>query len=229
MSLTNQKSLAKKAAGEKAAELIPDRSIVGLGTGSTAHYFIQALIARCQKGFMVKAVSSSEASTKQARNGGIEMVDLNDVAKIDVTVDGADEIDPQKRMIKGGGGALLREKMVANASDEMIVIVDKSKLVDKLGAFPLPVEVNPYGYKLTQRMIERAGFKSSLRVKEGQTYITDNGNYILDLKFAHLSFEPEELNQMLKSIPGVLETGFFFGLAGRVIVGDQEGKVEIWT
>jgi len=229
MSFTNQKSPAKKAAGEKAAELVEDRSVVGLGTGSTAHFFIRALINRCEKGLQIRAVSSSEASAKQARDGGIEIIDLNDVEKIDVTVDGADEIDPEKRMIKGGGGALLREKMVANASDEMIVVVDDSKVVDKLGAFPLPVEVNPFGYKLTERMIEREGFTSRLRVREDQIYKTDNGNYILDLEFAHLSKEPEELDEILKSIPGVLETGFFFGLAGRVIVGDREGKVKIWT
>lgn len=229
MSLTNQKSLAKKVAGEKAAELIEDRSIVGLGTGSTAYFFIQALIERCQKGLMIKAVSSSEASAKQASAGGIEVIDLNNVAKIDVTVDGADEIDPEKRMIKGGGGALLREKMVASASDEMIVVVDESKVVEKLGAFPLPVEVNSFGYKLTQRIIEKEGFKATLREKEGQTYITDNGNFILDLEFRHLSAQPEELDQILKDIPGVLETGFFFNLAGRVVVGNQEGKVKIWT
>ena len=229
MSLTNQKNLAKEAAGKEAAKLIQDQSIVGLGTGSTAYFFIQALIKRCQDGLKIKAVSSSEVSAKQASDGGIEVIDLNEVARIDITVDGADEIDPQKRMIKGGGGALLREKMVASASGEMIVVVDESKVVDRLGAFPLPVEVNPFGYKLIKRQIEKHGFRAELRKKKGQIYITDNGNYILDLQFQHLSGEPEEHDRVLKAIPGVLETGFFFGLAGRVIVADQKGKVKIWT
>ena len=203
--------------------------VVGIGTGSTAYFFIQALIERCQEGLKIKAVSSSKASAELAKEGGIEILDLNDVEFIDITVDGADEIDSKKRMIKGGGGALLREKIVANASNEMIVIVDESKVVEHLGAFPLPVEVNPFGYELTKRQIEKQGFRAALREKEGKTYVTDNGNYILDLKFQHLPGEPEEHDQVLKEIPGVLETGFFFDLAGRVIIGNQEGKVKIWT
>jgi len=229
MSITNHKSLAKKVAGEEAAKLIQDQSIVGLGTGSTAYFFINALIRRCEEGLKIKAVSSSEASAKQAIAGGIEVIDLNELAKIDVTVDGADEIDPEKRMIKGGGGALLREKIVASASDEMIIVIDESKVVSRLGAYPIPVEVNPFGYKLTKRRIETHGFRATVREKEGKIYITDNGNYILDLQYQHLSGSPEEHDQVLKSIPGILETGFFFGLAGRVIVGDSKGKVKIWT
>ncbi|NGX58105.1 MAG: Ribose-5-phosphate isomerase A [Chlamydiae bacterium] len=228
MSFTNQKSPAKEAAGAEAAKLIQNNMIVGLGTGSTAFFFIQGLIKRCKKGLKIKAVSSSKSSEQLARDGGIEVLDLNDIEKIDMTVDGSDEIDHQKRMIKGGGGALLREKIVVNASDEMVVIVDESKVVDELGEFPLPLEVVPFGYELTKKQIEKKGYRTTVRKKENEIYITDNGNYIIDVQFKHLSGTPEDHEEVLKNIPGVLETGFFFNLAGRVIIGDHEGKVEIW-
>ncbi len=229
MSSTNDKSQAKKAAGYAAAKLIEDGMVVGLGTGSTAYFFIEALIERCRSGLFVKAVSSSQASKTQASSGGIEMVDLNTLDKIDMTVDGADEVDKQKRLIKGGGGALLREKIVANASHEMIVIVDESKVVERLGSFPLPVEINPFGFDFTKRLIEKKGFKATARKNGNQLYVTDNGNYILDLKFDHLPGQPEEHDSTLKKIPGVLETGFFFDLAGRVIVGCSSGDVKLWS
>lgn len=228
MSLTNQKSQAKQAAGEEAAKWIEDNTVVGLGSGTTAYFFIQALIRRFKKGLNIQAVSSSKHSEELAKKGGIPVLSLNEVEKIHMTVDGADEIDPQKRLIKGGGGALLREKIVANASDEMVVIVDWSKVVEGLGEFPLPLEVLPFGVEMTKRKIESRGYKAVLRHSKGKVYITDNGNYILDVQFKHLSGIPEEHENILKNIPGVLETGFFFHMAGRVIIGDETGKVEVW-
>ncbi|MBS0620917.1 MAG: ribose-5-phosphate isomerase RpiA [Verrucomicrobia bacterium] len=212
----------KKAVGYKAAELIENGMRVGLGTGSTAFYFIERLIERCRTGLKIHAVATSIQSQKMAEEGGIPLLPITEVTALDVTVDGADEIDEKKRMIKGGGGAHVREKIIAAMSREMIVIVDESKLVKELGKCKLPVEILPFAAKATLHHIEKAGYRGHFR-----DFVTDNGNYIVDIHFGTTLFHPEEEHERLRAIPGVVDTGFFFNLAGRVIVGFADGTVAI--
>lgn len=217
----------KKAVGYKAAELIESGMLVGLGTGTTAFYFIERLIQRCREGLRIRAVASSNHSLEQAR-GHIPLVDIEYVTSLDVTVDGADEIDPQKRMIKGGGGAHVREKIIASMSRELIIVVDESKLVSALGKCKLPVEILPFAKKATFQHIVKAGYHAEFRhQKNGDLFVTDNGNYIIDIHFTDLRTKPEEDHETLIHIPGVVDTGFFFNLAGRVIVGFVDGQVVI--
>lgn len=215
----------KRAAGIAAAALVEDGMLVGLGTGSTATFFIESLIERCRTSdLQIQAIATSDRSARQAAAGGIALLDPATISTLDITVDGADEIDKQKRMIKGGGGALLREKIVATSSGEMIVIVDESKVVDHLGGFPLPLEVAAFAYNATLYKVCSLGYDGAMRkTKDGQLYITDNGNYIIDITFPHRCISPEKDQAALKAIPGILETGFFLGIAGRVIVGQNDG------
>lgn len=219
---------AKMAAGKAAADLVEDGMLVGLGTGSTAACFIVSLIERCRtSALQIQAVATSERSAKLAAEGGIALMDPNAISTIDMTVDGADEIDRKKRMIKGGGGALLREKIIASSSGEMVVIIDETKLVDQLGGFPLPVEISAFAYNATLYKVCSLGYNGVMRkTKDGQLYITDNGNYIIDISFPNGCTSPERDEAALKAVPGVLETGFFFGLAGRVLVGYRDGSVK---
>lgn len=217
----------KKAIGAKAADLIQDGMLVGLGTGSTAFHFIETLIARCREGLKIHAVASSEQSYAQAKAGGIPMMDIQKVTVLDITVDGADEIDPLKRMIKGKGGALVREKIVASMSREMVVIVDESKLVPQLKG-SLPVEIIPFATQATLHKLEKIGYKGKWRhKKDNSLYITDNGNYIFDIDFSSPIKNPEEHHELIRRVPGVVDTGFFFNLAGRVIVGFPDGQIVI--
>jgi ribose 5-phosphate isomerase A len=219
----------KKAVGKAAAGLIQSGMVVGLGSGSTAHFFIQELILRQQQeGLTIRAVASSNESYQLAQKGGIPLLDINQISSIDITVDGADEIDTVKRLIKGGGGALVREKIVASMSRELVVIVDETKLVSKLGKRMLPVEIIPFGIEATRHHLEKLGYAGHWRkTKEGSLYLTDNGNFILDIQFHTLREEPENDHEMIRRIPGVVDTGFFFHLAGRVIVGFSDGQVAI--
>lgn len=227
MPAANEQS-AKDAVGKMAADLIQDGMTVGLGTGSTAACFIRSLIERCHKGLKISAVATSKRSELQARQGGIPILDINFLSSLDIVVDGADEIDHQKRMIKGGGGALLREKIVANMTHQMIVIVDHNKVVDRLGVFPLPVEVVAFANEVTLQKIKAMGYQAEFRREaEGGLYLTDNGNYIIDVKFKEPLLFPERDHRVLRSIPGVVETGFFFNLADRVLVGNEDGTVDI--
>jgi ribose 5-phosphate isomerase A len=217
---------AKRAAGYQAVEHVKDGMIVGLGTGSTANFFIEALIAAHKAGLRIQTVASSKRSEELARAGGLPVLTINEVTHIDLTVDGADEIDPQFRMIKGGGGAHIREKILASSSAEMIIIVDESKLVPSLGKGKLPLEIIPYGSAWTQKKIEELGYKGKWRLKEDKTYfITENGNFIFDIQFTTPPELPETVHEALMQIPGVVDTGFFFGLADRVIVGHADGTV----
>lgn len=226
--MTTVKNPAKEAAGQAAALLIKDGMRVGLGTGSTASYFIDSLIQRCRAGLKITAVATSELSERLALAGGIPFCDITRITSLDVTVDGADEIDFQKRMIKGGGGALLREKIIASMSKEVIVIIDEHKLVKHLGKFPLPVEIVPFAPAAIIHKILQKGFQGQLRRSaDGQIYHTDNGNLIFDITLKVPLEAPESLNILLKSIPGVVETGIFCNLAGRVIIGYDDGRVEI--
>ncbi|MCB1181071.1 MAG: ribose-5-phosphate isomerase RpiA [Chlamydiia bacterium] len=225
LGVTKQEEI-KKSLGETAATFVKEGMLVGLGSGTTASFFIDALIKRCQEGLNIKAVSSSIASLKRAEAGGIHTLDMKFVKRIDLTIDGADEIDSQNRMIKGGGGALTREKIIASSSDKMIVIVDESKLVKALGCFGLPLEILPFGYLATIEKLQNLGYSGSLRLKEKNIpYITDNQNYIFDVKTPDYFDHPEKDHVKIIQIPGVIETGFFFHLASKVLVGYSDGKV----
>lgn len=216
----------KKAVGLKAATLVEEGMLVGLGTGSTASYFIESLIERCKNGLKITAVSSSVRSLNMAKGGGIPILSMDDVISIDLTIDGADEVDPKKRLIKGGGGALLREKIIASTSKQMVVIVDESKLVQTLGQFGLPIEIIPFGYKATIAKINLKGYEGTLRLKnEGSPYQTDNGNFIYDIHHPSSFPNPEEDHDRIINLPGVVETGFFFNLPLRVLVGQSDGNV----
>lgn len=218
---------AKRAAGYKAAELVEDGMKVGLGTGSTAYYFIEKLIERCKKGLKVEAIATSKKSSAQAKAGGIPLIDPKELTYLDIDVDGADEIDHHKQMIKGGGGALFREKIIASAAKEMIVVIDESKLVEKLGAHPLPIEITPYGYPSIVEKLKRLGLQGKLR-KDGEVfYLTDNGNMILDARIEKLDEDLNSLDRKILRIPGVIESGFFWNLAGRVVIGYNDGNAEI--
>lgn len=218
----------KKAVGYKAAEFVQDGMRVGLGTGTTAFYFIEKLVQRCREGLKIHAAASSTRSFEQAKKGGIPLLDLDTINSLDLTVDGADEIDPMKRMIKGGGGALVREKILASMSQEMIVIVDENKLVSALGKCKLPVEILPFAKMATLHHISKAGYSGEFRKQtDGSLLFTDNGNLIFDIHFNELRENPENDHEALIHIPGVVDTGFFFNLAGRVIVGFADGQVVI--
>ncbi|CAN7754831.1 ribose-5-phosphate isomerase RpiA [Paenibacillus sp. LjRoot153] len=215
---------AKKAAAELAIEEIQNGMIVGLGTGSTAYWAIQGLGVRVQNGLHIQAVATSVASENLAKELGIPLIPFADISEIDVTIDGADEVDPDWHLIKGGGGALLREKIVAFSSKKLIVVVDESKNVAQLGAFPLPVEVVKFGYELTIRKLRALGCEPKVRVTDNQPYVTDNGNYIIDCHFGSIP-NPAELHQAINAIPGVVENGLFVGMASQVIVGYKDGSV----
>ncbi len=220
--------IGKKSAGEAAAELVQEGMCIGLGTGSTSNYFIKRLAERCASGLKITAVASSQKSAELAKKLGIPLIDIDPLIVLDLTVDGADEIDPQKRMIKGGGGALLREKIVATMSKEMIVIVDAKKCVLELGSSLLPVEIVPFAWKATLHHLASKNIHGNLRfTAEKLPYVTDNGNYIYDIAKEVIVGDLEALNQKIAAVPGVVETGFFFKQAGRVIVGHEDGHVEI--
>ncbi len=219
---------AKKNVGEAAAALIKSGMTVGLGTGSTSSAFITALAARCVEGLNIKCVASSKASHALAQSLSIPLIDISTVNRLDITVDGADEIDDEKNMIKGGGGALMREKILAAMSDEMVVIVDEGKVVSRLGKFPLPVEILPFGLPATIQHLATLGYKGEIRGKaNGEPFITENGNVIYDLHLPTRIEDPKRLYNTLLNIPGVLENGLFIGYAGRVLIGRFDGKVEI--
>ena len=213
---------AKRAAALKALDWIDDGMCVGLGTGSTVQFFIEELIKRCKEGLKITAVASSERTHKLAQEGGISLT--YHFIDIDVCVDGADEIDSEKRMIKGGGGALFREKIVASASKKMIVIVDDQKKVEKLHKAKVPVEIFPLGHLAA---VKKMGKPGEFRMDGDDFYMTDNGNYIFDISLQSELSDPESLHNELIRIPGVIETGLFFGLPVTLVVGYGDGKVEV--
>ncbi len=223
---------AKRAAAAHALTYIRNGMKVGLGTGSTASEFVALLGERVASGLAVTCVPTSERTATQAKRLGITLASLDEEPLLDLTVDGADEYDPALRLIKGGGGALLREKITAAASRRMIVIADASKAVDVLGRFPLPVEVNRFGLAATRRAVteaaQRSGCKGTvdLRTTDGHDYVTDGGHLILDCRFGRIP-DPEALAARLASIPGVVEHGLFLGMASAVIAGTSAGEVTI--
>ena len=216
----------KKLTGEKAAEYISDGMVIGLGTGSTAYYAIKKVGEMVRDGLNIKAVPTSKETAELALEEDIELIELSQVEKLDITIDGADEVDPDFNLIKGGGGALLREKIVAAATERLIIIVDESKLVNKLGDFLLPVEVTPFSWEYTQKMINRLGSTSKIRKKDGEIFVTDNNNYILDCDFGKIE-NPGELTIELNKIPGVVENGIFANMAELIVVGYNDGKIDV--
>jgi ribose 5-phosphate isomerase A len=213
----------KTLAAQKAIEWIQDGQTLGLGTGSTVHHFLTALGQRVQQGLRVRGVPTSQATAVYARQLGIPLLGNEEPWDIDIAVDGADQVDPNFNLIKGGGGALLREKIVAKAARQFIVIVDQAKQVARLGLpFPLPVEIVPFGWRTTQRHLEHMGWPSPLRHKAGEPFLTDNGNYILDLHIPEIT-NPSALESSLNRIPGVVECGLFVMLTSLVIAGTNNG------
>jgi ribose 5-phosphate isomerase A len=215
----------KQLAGNAAAKFVEDGMIVGLGSGSTATFFIYALAQRIQSGLRIAGtVASSQASKDLAENLGIPVSDLDTHPELDLYIDGADEIDSQLRLIKGGGGALLREKIVASASRRFVVVGDITKQVTQLGQhFPVPVEVVPFGATPVRKRLEALGASVQIRQLAGNTFITENGNVILDCTFPNGIADPEDVNARMRSIVGVVETGLFLNMATQAIIGGPNG------
>ena len=217
----------KKQLGKYAADLISAETTIGMGTGSTVYWLIQELASRIKEGFSVKVVPTSLQTKKLAAEAGIATVELNDVDSLPVTIDGADEIDGQLQLIKGGGGALLQEKMVAAVSEKLIIIADESKYVKQLGHFPLPVEVIPAGWKQVQKKIMTAGCSKVIpRMINDQPFVTDAKHNILDCYFEKID-NAAALNIFLHLIPGVVETGLFVNMANKVVIGYADGRIEM--
>ena len=211
----------KQRSAEAACEYVKDGMIVGLGTGSTAEFAIKKIGELVRNGLSIRGIPTSDATKILAESEGIPLIDFSETMFIDLTIDGADEIDTNLNMIKGGGAALLREKIVASASREEIIIVSSSKLVQQLGAFPLPVEVIPFGWQVVFNQLESLQGNPELRRKRGQPSVTDQGNFIFDCHFRKIE-NPEQLEQHLNMIPGVVENGLFINLCTRMIMADGE-------
>jgi ribose 5-phosphate isomerase A len=218
---------AKRRAGERAVEYVEDGMTVGLGTGSTAYWMVERLGERVREGLRVRCVPTSRRTEEQARRLGLPLVGLGEVLELDIAIDGADEIGPGLALIKGGGGALLREKLVASAARRFVVVADASKRVEVLGRFPLPVEVVPFAWELTARRVGAVvSVEPALRRDErGEPYVTDNGNLILDCRCGEI-VDPARTERELKALTGVVECGLFVGMAESAVVATDEG-VEI--
>lgn len=219
---------AKQAAGYRAAELVEDGMVIGLGTGSTAYYVIEKIGMRvAEEGLKVSAIATSNASEELARKYNIPLIAAADVDSLHVAIDGADEFDGNLALIKGGGGALLREKLVAINSERFIVIAGDDKRVEHLGQFKLPIEIVPFTYEWTLHQLrKRYDVQFEMRMDNNELYVTDNGNYIVDAAFGKIE-NPAVLSEELKSMIGVVEHGLFVGIADMVIVGHEDGSTEI--
>jgi ribose 5-phosphate isomerase A len=232
MVIQTDASVLKRAAAARALDFVQDGMKLGLGTGSTAEAFLDVLAVRVRAGLKVQCAATSERTAEKARGLAIPLADLDALAPLDVVIDGADEADRALTLIKGGGGALLREKIVAASSQCMIVVADASKLVNKLGRYPLPVEVVPFGHATTADRITRAldglGYGDApavLRVRDGTPIVTDSGNFIYDLALREIE-NAARLAQALSAVPGVVEHGLFVGIAQRLVIA-YEDRVEI--
>ncbi len=221
----------KKAAALSAMKFVKPGMNIGLGTGSTARHFIEALAAKVKQGLDIRGVPTSKATAAFAEKLGIPLTSLQVHPYLDLTVDGADEFDSEFRLIKGGGGALLLEKIVATSSKYMVVIADESKRVKKLGKFPLPVEVIPFGARATAWKMERAFKflklepKMNIRMNGSEPFLTDGQNFIIDCVLGEIP-EPERLDTLLNSVPGVIDTGLFCGICGIILMGTPKGVKE---
>jgi ribose 5-phosphate isomerase A len=217
----------KQAAARASLCFVHEGNIVGLGTGSTAAYAVRFLAERVQAGLKIRGIPTSVATKEVAEGLGIPLTTLDDFPQIDVTIDGADEIDPDLRLIKGGGGALLREKIAASASRQLVIIADSTKQVSVLGRFPLPVEVVPFARPVVAKKITALGASVSLRADAaGKPFITDEGHYILDCNFGQIP-DPSALASQLKAVPGVVEHGLFIGMANVVLIGSGDKVLEL--
>lgn len=215
---------SKILVGEEVVKYIKDGMKVGLGSGSTMFYMVQKLGERVKKeGLNIIGIPTSSETAEWANEFGVPFTDFSNIQQLDIAIDGADEVDPNLQLIKGGGGALVREKIVADAAKEFYVIVDDSKTVDHLGAFSLPVEVVPFGWQVTAAKVAKLGCDPILRRKDGEIFVTDNRNYILDCNFNKI-LEPEKLHNDLKSMVGVVETGLFINMTTKLLVG-KDGEV----
>ena len=227
---------AKRAAAAKAIEtFLRDGMTIGLGSGTTSRWFVRILGERVTSGLRVTGVPSSKSTGQLAQEVGVPLADLNDVSQLDLTIDGADEIDGKGRMIKGGGANLLWEKIVATASKRMVAIVDESKVVERLGRFPLPIEVVPFAWRSTERHLQRlfkdegfADVRIDVRGSLQEPLITDSGHYLLDCHLRAIP-EPESLAAKLNLIPGVVEHGLFINIATDAVVGHSSGEAEVVT
>lgn len=225
---------AKFVAAKRAAEFVQDGMRVGLGTGSTAAWLVRCLGEMVRdNGLRIRGVPTSTRTAQLARDVGIEVITLDEARWLDVTIDGADEFDQELNLIKGGGGALLQEKIVATASDQMIVIADAAKEVETLGAFPLPCEVIPFGWRTTQALIEETlismdvmGRTTTLRMNGDKPYVTDEGNFIIDLHLNRIE-NARQLALVLNQMPGVVENGLFVDICDVVIIGNSDGRIEL--
>lgn len=217
----------KKMAGEKAVEYVEDGMILGLGTGSTVEYTLRKLGELVKDGLKIKGIPTSMHTGKIAKECNIPLTTLEENPEIDLTIDGADEVDSELNLIKGGGGALTREKIIAYHSKKEIIVIDETKIVKALGAaFPLPVEVVKYGWTSTKKTLEEFGCTAELRKIINDPYLTDNSNYILDCGFERIE-EPEQIEKDINNIPGVVENGLFIGLVDEIIVGSKQGIVTL--
>jgi len=208
----------KQVAAEKAVEFIEDGMVVGLGTGSTVAFMVKKLAEKVGEGLNITTVSTSTVTTKLAESLGIRIVNFDDISEIDLTIDGADEVDANLNGIKGGGGALLFEKIVAASSRKNIWIIDSAKLVDNLGKFPLPLEVVPFGIEHTVSKLKKGGYNPELRMADEKIFLTDGNHYTIDLLLKKIK-APINLEIELKKLPGIIETGLFINIADMVIVG----------
>ncbi|HLZ88485.1 MAG TPA: ribose-5-phosphate isomerase RpiA [Puia sp.] len=224
--MDNQAVNGKKIAAGKAIEFIRNGMTLGLGTGSTAYWAIQGIGEMVKQGLSVKAVATSIQSESLARELNIPIIPFSEVDRLDITIDGADEVDEKLNLIKGGGGALLREKIVAAATRFYIIIVDESKLVRHLGKFPLPVEVVPFGWELTMRRLSELDCTPRMRMAGDKPYFTDNQHYILDCQFGEI-LDPPALHRKVSDITGVMEDGFFINMADIVVAGSPHGETRI--
>jgi ribose 5-phosphate isomerase A len=217
----------KEAAARASLRFVKDGQVVGVGTGSTAAYFIQLLGEQVKNGLKIRSIPTSDRSREMAAELGIPLTTLDECQEIDVTVDGADEVDPQLRLIKGGGGALLREKIVASATKQLVIVADATKRVPVLGKFPLPVEVIKFAQALVAKEIQALGAAVELRRgADGKPFLTDENNHILDCRFGKIP-DAEGLAQRLSDMPGVVEHGLFIGMASIVLVANGSEVVEL--
>ena len=213
----------KKIAGEKAVEHIEAGMVVGLGTGSTAYYAIKKIGDEVKEGLEVTCIATSKATEVIAKECGIPLSSLAEHPDVDVTIDGADEVDPNLNLIKGMGGALVREKIIASASKKVVIVADPSKIVDVLGTIsPLPVEVIPFGVNFCQKQLQKFGCKVEIRKKNNEPFVSDNGNYVVDCFFKKI-LEPKKLQKEINCIPGVVDNGLFLNMADEVIIGTKDG------